>query len=597
MGRHRVPADSTTPEPSGAQRARRRTIGIATALVLTVGAGTFAAMRGGLPSFGGTCGEGTVQLRVAASPDVAPALSQVAREARRTAVKSDGQCLDVTVTGRTASEVSASLGSGSSDGSDFEVWVPDSSAWVDLADADGSSTPVTTISNVASSPIVVGTIAAQAKQLGWPEKTYTWAELTSSAAGSKNLRLGAADPSRSATGLLALAMLNASIARQGGGDTDTRTAGLAKLLAQHSAPGDAEIVATLPGDATKDELDNPKRNQALILSEQAAYQHNTAPGDAPKLDLFFPEDGTADLDYPYTLVDPDQVGTERERAATRFMALLQSKDGLARLATAGFRAPTGQPVTAVLAKAGGRTPQPVDDRPADVPSAQELKRVRTLWQITVQNARLITVVDASFSMARTVPGSGGQTRMEVTKASLLQALSQFTADDEIGLWEFARRLDGGRDYKELVPARALGDTAGQGTTQRSRLTSAFGSLKPVQDGATGLYDSALAIYQAARKTYTPAEFNAVVILTDGANEDSGSISLDALTGRLKKLGDPERPIPLIAIAIGPDADKAACDRMAKATGGAAYRVSDPAQIHQVLLKAVVDASTGATATS
>jgi uncharacterized membrane protein YdfJ with MMPL/SSD domain len=56
MGRHRVPADSTTPEPSGAQRARRRTVGIATALVLTVGAGTFAAMRSGLLSFGGTCG-------------------------------------------------------------------------------------------------------------------------------------------------------------------------------------------------------------------------------------------------------------------------------------------------------------------------------------------------------------------------------------------------------------------------------------------------------------------------------------------------------------------------------------------------------------
>jgi hypothetical protein len=58
-----------------------------------------------------------------------------------------------------------------------------------------------------------------------------------------------------------------------------------------------------------------------------------------------------------------------------------------------------------------------------------------------------------------------------------------------------------------------------------------------------------------------------------------------------------RPIPLIAIAIGPDADKAACDRIAKATGVAAYRVSDPAQIHQVLLKAVVDASSATTATS
>jgi len=213
----------------------------------------------------------------------------------------------------------------------------------------------------------------------------------------------------------------------------------------------------------------------------------------------------------------------------------------------------------------------------------------------VQNARLITVVDVSFSMAQTVPGSGGQSRMDVTKASLLQALSQFTENDEIGLYEFAAGLDGSRDYKELVPAGRLGDSTAKGVTQRSRLTSAFGSLKPVPDGATGLYDSALAIYQNALRTYEANEFNAVVILTDGANQDPGSISLGALTSRLKKLADPRRPVPLIAIAIGPDADKAACDRIASATGGAAYRVNDPTEIHTVLLKAVVAASSGATA--
>lgn len=588
MGRHRVPVDSTMPDPSGAQRARRRTIGITTALVLTVGAGTFAALRSGVLPLGGQCADGTVRLRVAASPDIAPALDQVAAQARRDGVRSDGRCLDVKVIARSASEVSASLGSGSSDGSDFEVWVPDSSAWAELSDVGERSTPTTTIGAIASSPIAMGTVAARAAELGWPEKTYTWAELTRAAATAK-LRLGAADPATSATALLALAMVNASIAKEGG-DTDTRTAAVAKLLARHSAPGDAEMAASLPGDASKDELDNPLRSQALLMSEQAAYAHNTAAGSAPDLRLFYPEDGTATLDYPYTLVDPDEVGTERERAATRLLALLQAPDGLRRLASHGFRAPAGAPVDAVVSRTGGRSSQPVSNRPVKVPPARELRRVRSLWQITVQNARLITVVDASFSMAQTMPGSGGKSRMEVTRAALLQALSQFTADDEIGLWEFAHRLDGGRDYREVVTARPLGDTMARGGTQRSRLTAAFGTLEPVSHGATGLYDSALAIYRDARRTYRPHEFNAVVILTDGANEDPGSISLGTLAGRLRKLDDPDRPIPLIAIAIGPDADKAACDRMARATGGTAYRVNDPAQINTVLLRAVVAAS-------
>lgn len=87
MGRHRVPVDSTMPDPSGAQRARRRTIGITTALVLTVGAGTFAALRSGVLPLGGQCADGTVRLRVAASPISRPRWT---RWPRRHAVTASG---------------------------------------------------------------------------------------------------------------------------------------------------------------------------------------------------------------------------------------------------------------------------------------------------------------------------------------------------------------------------------------------------------------------------------------------------------------------------------------------------------------------------
>ena len=69
----------------------------------------------------------------------------------------------------------------------------------------------------------------------------------------------------------------------------------------------------------------------------------------------------------------------------------------------------------------------------------------------------------------------------------------------------------------------------------------------------------------------------------------GSIGLDALVDELKKLSDPQRPVPLIALAIGPAADTAALDRIVAPTGGSAHQVSDPSQIHQVMLKAIMAA--------
>jgi Mg-chelatase subunit ChlD len=205
----------------------------------------------------------------------------------------------------------------------------------------------------------------------------------------------------------------------------------------------------------------------------------------------------------------------------------------------------------------------------------------------VQSARITTVVDASASMAQPVPGTG-QSRMDVTRASLLQALATFTSEDEIGLWKFSTRLDGDRDYRVLVPTERLGDRKGNGT-QRDRLSAAFSSLSPVPNGATGLYDTTLAAYKAATSSYVKGKFNALVLLTDGVNQDPGSISRSALVTQLRKLSDPQRPVPLIAIAVGPDADKAEVQEIAKATGGSGQQVNDPTQIHSVILRAIVAA--------
>ncbi|NBE52448.1 substrate-binding and VWA domain-containing protein [Streptomyces boluensis] len=585
MGRHNSPEPPATDEPQSRARGRRRTVAIATVLVLGVATGVGVAARGGLLDFTGSCEDDAIKVDVVASPDIAPALTEAAQAARDRDVTSDGRCLNVRVTAQDAYKVADSLRTEGRP--DFEVWVPDSDLWVDRAGLGDSDVALTPAGNIASSPVTMGMVPSAAESIGWPKKRYSWAELTALATKGDKLRLGAADPARSASGLLALTKIGASAAKADDPESDTQVAATAKILSQRIADSDSRALETVARDGSGTEQGNPRRNQALIVSEQAAFTHNADAGDEGKLDLFYPKDGAPQLDYPFTLVDEPRMSTDESRAALRFMTLLGEKDSRGLLQKHGFRSGSDDPAMKLVTAAGGREPQPYAEGTAEPPAPKDIQSTLGMWTITVQSARLTTIVDVSNSMGELVP-SRGQSRLEVTKASLVQALSQFTPEDEIGLWEFATLLDGTRDYRKLVETRRLGDSLGKGTTQRERLTAAYGALRP-KPGFTGLYDTSLAAFKDAQKTYAKGKFNALVILTDGANQDPGSLTRSALVSELKRLADPKRPVPLIAIAVGPDADKDEVKEIAEATGGSGYQIDDPAQMQDVILKAIIAA--------
>lgn len=215
---------------------------IATALVLTVAAGTAVAVRGGLLSFGSSCRDDAVRVKIAASPDLAPALTATAEYARERDITSDGRCLDVSVTARESYKVADALLTGKK--SDVQAWVPDSNLWVQRVTGDSDATQVSDVGNVASSPVGVAMIPTAAKSLGWPDKTYTWTELAGAAMTSDRLKLGAADPARSATGLLALTQLSSAAAGTEGGDT--QAAAMAQALSQRTSDNDSQVLDTLP---------------------------------------------------------------------------------------------------------------------------------------------------------------------------------------------------------------------------------------------------------------------------------------------------------------------------------------------------------------
>ncbi|MGW3403043.1 substrate-binding domain-containing protein [Streptomyces zhihengii] len=587
MGRHSLPDADTADDGRSRPRVRRRTVAIACSLVLAVAAGTGAAVQTGLFSFADSCADDAVRIDLAASPDIAPVVRAAADRAREEGLRSDGQCMDVRVVARQNHEVAELLATGSNS-PDYEVWLPDSAVWADRVQTTGDGVPLTAAGNVAASPVTVASVASAGTELGWPAKTWTWARLTSAATSSERLRLGSGDPARSATGLLALTSVARS-AQGSSGASDTTVAAAAKALSQRVSDTDAAAAATLARAESGEAAGDPDRNQAVFLSEQAAHAYNRATGEGiPDLRLFYPSDGSPALDYPYQLVDETALSTDESRAATRFMALLAEPASRRALTAAGFRTPGEEVPESLVRAAGGREPQPFtgDDAATAALPSDMLQQTLGMWTITVQSARLTTVVDVSGSMQTPVPGRGMSSRLDVTRATLKQALAGFTPEDEIGLWEFATGLDGTRDYRELVPTDPLGP-AGRAGTQRARLTEAFDGLSAVPNGATGLYDTTLAVYRKAQDTFVKDKFNALVVLTDGSNQDRFSITRSALIAELRKLSDPGAPVPLIAIAIGPDADLDELVEIAEATGGTGYQVSDPAEIEAVILKAIM----------
>lgn len=581
MERHSLPDDETTDTTRG-RRPRRRTVLIATALVLGVAAGTSVAARSGLLPFADGCTGAAVRVDLAASPDIAPAVRAVADSARGNGVTSDGRCVDVRVDARENYEIADALATGTS-APDYEVWLPDSDIWVERALDGSDGIALTPAGNAATSPVVLAAVPSAGTTLGWPEKTYTWAELTAATADEDAPRLGAADPARSATGLLAFSSVVAS-ARKADPDSDTRIADTAEALAERVSDSDGEVVRSL----LRGTPDNARGNEAVFLTEQAAFAHNSAASGAPDLQVFYPTDAAPVLNYPLNLVNEPDLTTEESRAAMRFISLLSEEVPQRTMADHGFRTAHSVVPGGLVRAAGGRAPQPYALTNAEPPTTEMIDEAIGMWTVTVQDTRLTVVVDTSDSMARPVAGRGGESRMDITKASILRTLARFTPEDEVGLWDFAAGLDGARDYRRLADTAPLGERAKSGATHRESLSDAVSALAPVPPGAaaaTGLYDTTLAAFKEAQSSYVSGKCNVVVVLTGGPDTDAAART--ALMGELRKLADPKRPVPLIAISVGPEADREEMNEIARITGGAGYEASDPADIQAVMIKAIM----------
>jgi hypothetical protein len=184
---------------------------------------------------------------------------------------------------------------------------------------------------------------------------------------------------------------------------------------------------------------------------------------------------------------------------------------------------------------------------------------------------------------------GNTTRIQLAVEASQVALDAFPAQARIGIWGFSKnRGEGGVSWEEYATLDRLDAPAGDAGTHGDVVRAEAAKLVERVRGGTGVMDTTLAAYKYAQEKWDPAWFNSVVIFTDGASDDSSSLSLDSLVNQLKSLRDPAKPVKVIIIGLSQESDTGELDEIAAATGGQKYVVNDPNQILGVLAQALLN---------
>ncbi|HEV2783754.1 MAG TPA: substrate-binding and VWA domain-containing protein [Actinophytocola sp.] len=545
MGRH-SPAD---------RRGTRTPVLLLSVLLVAVLVGwfTFDLLRDQLAA---TSCDSTTTLNVAAAPEIAPTVTQIARAFAKQA------CYAVAVSSRESTAIVEALAV--SDGTERpDVWIPESTMWLQRAQDKGAwNTPVSG-SSIATSPVVLALTDAAAGQLGWPGTKLTWAQVIGPDA--RSFTVGMPDPARDPVGMSLLFGLRELI--KGTPDPGAASTAAMRRLSPNTESGQSELFARLPGGSSPGEP-----LAAFPTSETALLRQNARQSE--QLVAVYAEPAVPALDYPYVVL-PESSESKRQ-AAGAFLDRLLRGDSADQLAAAGFRTPDGKALRD-RSRSGRVSAAPMP--PAPVPDVAEVEQVLNAWAAVNLSGRLQVLLDVSGSMNETVPGTG-QTRMEITIQAATAGIGLFKPTTRLGLWLFSTRLDGDRDYKELLGMRTVSEHLAAGGLDTLR------SVRAAARGSTALYDAVLAAYQDARQNWEAGRINTVIVLTDGKDDNASDIGLDQLLAELGRLQDGRRPLKIIGIGIGPDVDPAELKTIAEATGGEAFTTPDPTKIPDVFYAAL-----------
>ncbi|SEC58192.1 extracellular solute-binding protein [Nocardioides exalbidus] len=474
-------------------------------------------------------------------------------------VNADEPCIDVKVTAGTVKDVVALLADPNAKLP--EIWIPDSPTWKgQLTQAGWTGTEVAPV--LAQTPVgLIGGPAASAPA--------SWA----AALDGGNLAM--ADPNGEGASALALLAPFAEMKKTGetAESINEKVVPVAQTYGERAvqgASGETDL-STITASST----------QLVPLTEQA---YLAARRGNDQLSIVAPQTGVPMLQYP--LIDVNrgskdilaQGGDLSARVARAIGRWFTSSAGIDAIAAAELRGPDGAPLPNDIGLGDARILSTVNQKTTDDTLRQ--------WRVLAVPSSILAVVDLSGSM-KTVIGDTSRIQLAVNASQV--ALDAFPAQARIGIWGFSKnRGADGASWEEYATLDRLDAPAADGKTHGDVVREEADALVGRVKGGTGVMDTTLAAYKYAQEKWDPAWFNSVVIFTDGASDDSSSLSLASLVEQLKSLRDPAKPVKVIIIGISQDADTGELDEIAAATGGQNYLVDDPNQILGVLAQALLN---------
>jgi Ca-activated chloride channel homolog len=573
---------------TGTTRAGLRTFSIAlTVIVLLAGALFGYRQLTGADAGPGGC-RNPLRLALSVTPELVAPVQATANDWLRTRPAVGDRCIAVDVAGAESADVATALaaqanltlaGIGATGGQQAKVpnvWIPDSSSWLQRLRAAGQDLVPASAPAIARSHVVVAMPQPVAGSVGWPQAKVTWIDLLRRMTTGTGLRAGIVEPTRDAAGLAGLVSISVAATAAGGANGQQAVAAaLRRLVVGRSAVRD-DLMQRFP--RATDAAALAGGIAAAPLSEQAVNAYN-AKAPAVPLAAVYVEPASQSLDYPYTIVPGGDA--DRTAAAEKLRAALAGDRYRDRLAAAGLRASDGStgkgfPTSPGAPEGGGQGGAAAEPAIVD--------RILTTWSAMTAPARTLAVIDISGSMNRLVPTAGNATRMQVTLDAARRGLTLFDDTWSLGLWIFSTELNGATDYAELVPIGPL-------SSQRPQLLAALGQIAPKPNGDTGLYDTILAGYQSLQNNWEPGMVNSLIVLTDGENDDANGISQEQLLSELGRLKDPKRPVRILLITIGPDVAPGGLKPITDLTSGGVFAAPDPAKINDIFLQAITTRGT------
>jgi Ca-activated chloride channel family protein len=486
------------------------------------------------------------------------------------------------------------------------IWSPAASGWAGIVNDRAGREVAPPGTPFMLTPLVIAMPRPMAEALGWPEEQLGFADLVRLATDPEGwasvghpewgpFRLGKTNPNFSTSGLnFTIAEYYAAVGKTQGLTVED----LARPAAVDFA-GQVESSVVHYGDITMTFLNNwfaaDARGTALTYASAVAVEEKSvidynlgnpdgvlSPGEEPRaprvpLVAIYPEEGTLYSDSPFIVLDAEWVDDDERAAAAAFEAFVQLPENQAQVLEYGFRPNNPSvPIADPIVPENGVDPtQPTAE--LEVPSPDVLVGILESWAEHRKEARVLLVLDISGSMSEFVTDDA--TRLDLAKEAAISSLDEFKDADEVGLWVFSTDL-GGPDpnVHELVPLGPIG-------RQRAALADAIAAQFPTN--GTPLYEVTGQAHEMMEATYDPAKINAIVLLTDGENDDGVPADDDQQFADLIEAlqagseGSAAQPVRLFTISYGESADVTTLRAISQATSAATYNATNPATIDQV----------------